>query len=279
MQPTRRRSMQTTTQQQCTTASKIGKVDKAKAVELKQQGLTYKQIAEALGCSEVWCKKNLKAVVKDKQKTDMIEKYITKSCSKQGITSGAITYMLEQDMYSELKDLPETKKQEQLQKQARIVKRKVREAGGIVRPHWMHPMYSKECLALMLEFVDDFDRYLSDRLHEFLQDMKDLTGEQPRNMDASVLSTVSMISQLGMQTYGASGTVSICNKLSETADELYKKNYVGDVVSETEQFGFGPPKPVWVQCNEDEVQKLKEHQASQTRLRLDCFEDLGQFVI
>lgn len=38
------------------------KVDKEKAVALRKQGLTYKEISETLGCSEVWCKVNLKSV-------------------------------------------------------------------------------------------------------------------------------------------------------------------------------------------------------------------------
>ena len=38
------------------------KVDKEKAIVLRKQGLTYKEISETLGCSEVWCKVNLKSV-------------------------------------------------------------------------------------------------------------------------------------------------------------------------------------------------------------------------
>lgn len=37
-------------------------VDKVKAEELRTSGMTYKQIAKELSCSEAWCKKNLREV-------------------------------------------------------------------------------------------------------------------------------------------------------------------------------------------------------------------------
>lgn len=40
-------------------------VDKTKAVALRKQGLTYKEIAEHLGCSFSWCASNLNDVEKD----------------------------------------------------------------------------------------------------------------------------------------------------------------------------------------------------------------------
>lgn len=37
-------------------------VDRNKAEALRREGMTYKQIAETIGCSEIWCKQNLKHV-------------------------------------------------------------------------------------------------------------------------------------------------------------------------------------------------------------------------
>lgn len=37
-------------------------VDKELATKLRKQGLTYKNIASIVGCSEAWCKKNLAGV-------------------------------------------------------------------------------------------------------------------------------------------------------------------------------------------------------------------------
>ena len=37
-------------------------IDKQKAIALKEQGLTNKEVAQELGCSEDWCKRNLKGI-------------------------------------------------------------------------------------------------------------------------------------------------------------------------------------------------------------------------
>lgn len=37
-------------------------IDKELAVKLRKQGLTYKQVADTVGCSVEWCKKNLVGV-------------------------------------------------------------------------------------------------------------------------------------------------------------------------------------------------------------------------
>lgn len=39
-------------------------VNKVEAVRLRKSGLSYAKIAAQLGCSEVWCKKELVGVVK-----------------------------------------------------------------------------------------------------------------------------------------------------------------------------------------------------------------------
>lgn len=39
-------------------------VDKKLALALREQGLPYKEIAAQLGCSESWCKKELRGVEK-----------------------------------------------------------------------------------------------------------------------------------------------------------------------------------------------------------------------
>lgn len=37
-------------------------IDKELAMKLRKQGLTYKQVADTVGCSVEWCKKNLVGV-------------------------------------------------------------------------------------------------------------------------------------------------------------------------------------------------------------------------
>lgn len=46
-------------------------VDKVEAINLRTQGLQYSEIAQQLGCSEAWCKINLKGVEKGvREQTD-----------------------------------------------------------------------------------------------------------------------------------------------------------------------------------------------------------------
>ena len=50
-------------------------VNKEKAIELRKEGKTYPEIAEQLGCSVIWCSKNLKGIMitKDMSDTDLKE--------------------------------------------------------------------------------------------------------------------------------------------------------------------------------------------------------------
>lgn len=45
-------------------------VNKNLAISLRKRGYTYPEIAAAIGCSEIWCKKNLKGIVKEVTLTD-----------------------------------------------------------------------------------------------------------------------------------------------------------------------------------------------------------------
>lgn len=115
------------------------KIDKEKAVALKEEGKTYIEIAAELGCSVDWCKRNLKEVVKNKEGKEMLEKYILQSKSKQAITSGQIKKMLIEDFASDLEALPDAEKEDFISSKTKSIKCKITEAGGVVRPLWMHP--------------------------------------------------------------------------------------------------------------------------------------------
>lgn len=55
-------------------------IDKQKAIELKESGLTNKEVAMALDCSEDWCKRNLKGIKKkDIKKRVFFEVYVAYS--------------------------------------------------------------------------------------------------------------------------------------------------------------------------------------------------------
>ena len=204
----------------------VKKVDKNKATTLKEQGKTYVEIAVELGCSVDWCKRNLKEVVKNKEGKEMIEKYILQSKSKQAITSGQIKKMLLDDFASEIETMSEKEVEDFLKAKTTAMKRKINEAGGIVRPQWMHPEYSRQSFRRVLDLVDEFDSRLYEMLEEIKHDMKDITGDDIPHLELSVLSTLKMLSQLGVGQFGASRIVNICDNLTSVADRLHDLNEV-----------------------------------------------------
>jgi len=59
---------------------------KDKAVTLKQEGRTYKQISEELGVSVDWCKRNLKGVTKTANTNECVQEIIALGTRPQGVT-------------------------------------------------------------------------------------------------------------------------------------------------------------------------------------------------
>ena len=198
----------------------VKKVDKNKATTLKEQGKTYAEIAEELGCSVGWCKHNLKDTVKNKEGKEMLQKYIDCSKSKQTITTGQIKRMLTVDFSEQLKSMQEDEVDDFLNAKVTMVKRKIAEAGGHVRPHWMHPEHSRQSMRRMLDLVNDFDSRLYEMLEEFKYDMQDLTGEDIPFLELSAIGTLKMLSQLGTDKCGASKVASICENLTATVEHM-----------------------------------------------------------
>lgn len=56
-------------------------VDKIKAVQLRQDGLTYPEIAELLGCSLGWCKVNLNGVLRGSPVVERVKVDATKEAA------------------------------------------------------------------------------------------------------------------------------------------------------------------------------------------------------
>lgn len=200
------------------------KVDKGKAIELKEQGRTYAEIAEELGCSVDWCKRNLKEVVKNKEGKEMLEKYILQSKSKQAITSGQIKKMLLADFAKGLESMSDKETEEFLKEKTTAVERKINKAGGIVRPQWMHPEYSKQSLRRVLDLVDEFDSRLYYMLEELKYDMQKITGEVTLHVDLSVLSALKMLSLLGVGQFSSSDVVNIRDNLTTLSERLHELN-------------------------------------------------------
>lgn len=48
-------------------------IDKTKAITLRTEGYSYKEISNVLGCSEAWCKKELRGSEKGCRKHDTVD--------------------------------------------------------------------------------------------------------------------------------------------------------------------------------------------------------------
>lgn len=78
----------------------IHKVDKARAICLRKQGNTYKQIAQELNCSVDWCKRNLKDVKWKQTKKVVHRKSKVKNYNKFKCPAGYYVYcaVIDQDI-------------------------------------------------------------------------------------------------------------------------------------------------------------------------------------
>lgn len=134
-------------------------IDKQKAIALKESGLTNKEVAEVLGCSEVWCKTNLKGVKKKDIAPEDLLYLQEKGKGKDCITTGEI--------YSKLLPVPDNKDQKKEKQLAlRRTKDKLKEDKEvIIRQAWIHPQRARFSYNNMLCYIND----LNDRLDEYVR--------------------------------------------------------------------------------------------------------------
>lgn len=190
------------------------KVDKVKAEKLRISGKSYSEISKELGCSEVWCKKNLKGVVKHKKESDIVT-YLTKRArEKSGITTG--------DIFQKALGLNKSNSTITYKEESELVaqlKRKIKSNNGtIVRPHWMVPDNSIKSLNLVMSAVNMMDERLYDCVVEIIKEL---------GLDETYIKSLSKaITQL---TYGGNLNspinISILLKsLEDTAVELARRH-------------------------------------------------------
>lgn len=135
---------------------------------LRAEGKTHKEIAAILGCSVVWCKKNLSGT---KQTSDtLLDAVFTKAMSDDGVTNAEIVYMVrgEQADYDE----------EQVQNKVAAIKKAIKrkDSKAIVRPRWMLPESPRDCHNTMLDMAD----HLHTVMHQLAQSYRKIY-----NLDAS----------------------------------------------------------------------------------------------
>lgn len=137
----------------------LAMIDKGLAVRLKEQGLTNKEVAQELGCSEDWCKRNLKGIKKKDINPEDFEYLKEKGKGKSCVTIGEI--------YTRLLPIPEEQDQKKAKKLAlRRTKDKLKEDKEvIIRQAWIHPERARFSYNNMITYIND----LNDRLDEYVR--------------------------------------------------------------------------------------------------------------
>ncbi len=194
-------------------------IDKVKAQELRLAGMTYKQIATELDCSEAWCKKNLKDCEHNKPVDSQLQEVIKLSLTETGITSFQLLgLMMTKD------ELRDDSKEGKLKKESVLknTTRKVKAANGVVRPTWMPSESSVEAFDDLIRIVNDLDSRLYEEIELFKKE-----HNLPDYCYNSVLNAITMTSQIGSLLRGASSTIALVDSYHERAIELRSRNNKG----------------------------------------------------
>lgn len=189
-------------------------IDKQLAIELRESGLSYSEISEKLGCSEVWCKKNLKGVVKNSSEKESISKCIGMSLTKRGVTYGEIA----REINTALGIYNTTDKEafERAMSRYKFAINKV--PGSIIRPYWMSPEESKPILKAVLREINDLDS----RMYEGILNIRKEFGLN-ESYDSSLYRVISGL--MYFKHKGQEGEISSkLDNLSRVADALAALN-------------------------------------------------------
>lgn len=142
-------------------------IDKQRATELRQEGLSYQQIAETLGCSVQWCKVNLKNVQKNTKEKELIEKCINLGLRPEGISTIEIRHQIVKS-YPEMSD--SNGLTEDGLKMYKKIKVKIREKDGtIVRPAWLVPTNVDQIFKAVIQAVDNIDRRVDEEISDVIR--------------------------------------------------------------------------------------------------------------
>ena len=190
-------------------------IDKEKAQLLRKQGLTYSEIAEALNCSVVWCKKNLSDTPKNVAETEVVKKLITRAKSKTAITSG--------DILIESRKLhPNNFSKEHMEAEAKHIKRirdKVQnDDDSVIRPYWLEPTQARDIFYAFLRILQERD----ERLLEDIDTLRQEFDLDETYVDSLAYAFMSMSSK-GSKILKRSVVTEI-NRIERIVDELERRN-------------------------------------------------------
>lgn len=224
-------------------------IDKVKAEQLRLDGKSYQEVADEMGCSVAWCKKNLKGVKQPNVDKALIETVRELGRSAVGVTTGEIK-MHTMQKYHDLKGKELEEKVQDIRKRAGRDNPDV-----IVRPYWMLPDCPQECTTALMDYAQE--------LYSLKEHLADKYRQQ-FDMDDSFTSTVTwaltMLSAGDKSKLMPQGLNSYCDTLSKIQDALDSRNnpqYTKQIVTEAEVYESIPcfdevPAFVDFDCTEDD---------------------------
>lgn len=195
-------------------------IDKEKAAQLRKEGLTYPQIAEVLGCSVGWCKKNLNGIMTNEEEESerFLEKCLNIAKAPAGITTSQILkIVMKPEDYektgTELKDFRKAI--------LRKYKSSIKANGGIVRPSWMVPSRAHDSFKKLIEIVNELD----ERVYDYVLDFREEFGLDASH-DKAIMFGIHQLCSVGLTMSTDVDVHSICESFTKIANALENKNGV-----------------------------------------------------
>ena len=142
-------------------------VDKIKALKLREDGKTYKEIADELDCSVDWCKRNLQGHCKHTKEKPSVEKLTKRAKLKHGITSGEIK-MEVRKLYPN--DFSKEDKENEIKHINRFKVKVRKDKDSIIRPYWLVPENAQDIFHLLLRKLQERDEQLQEDIDEIRQE-------------------------------------------------------------------------------------------------------------
>jgi hypothetical protein len=124
-------------------------IDKQKAIDLRLSGLTLQQVADQMGCSLDWCKRNLKGIGKQTKHQLLIDEVRRIGRMTEGVTNAEV-FRLVRGAYPQLRTKDVAELVSDIKKAA---KRGCQDVT--IRPDWMQPEFSKDSLETMMSMAQE----------------------------------------------------------------------------------------------------------------------------
>lgn len=191
------------------------KISKDRAIALRLQGKSYKEISQELSCSVDWCKRNLKGIKKQDISEQDYLGLLHKGRSFDCCTKPEILDKIQVPLTQTGKE-----HNKELMKATNRVKRKLqKEEDVIVRQAWVHPARARYSYNNMLSYIN----MLNEVLDEYVtQHLRECGFEDDSNYN-SVLAFMVMNSQFGqrvLRNYSAG----VFEAIDKTVDEIEERN-------------------------------------------------------